>query len=464
MTPRRFALMALILVLGGVCLPEQPLDAAKIVERPRRFNFDFDPNTPLKDLLPTPPKSLPAPPGLGEDLTLVPELMFGEPLTKDHKDTEKEIAHAIAKINHLSKKNPDGFMESLLAHRADLRGLPFRMGKDCRTEPAQAQLHSEIALEIRADLRTILARGCSDPTSAGHFWKVQAGWRDARPGKYRAEASEADILRARVAALMQMMGAKSERYRTGLARHLATIPTDDAGLALARLALYAPEETVRSAAVDALKQRPANEYVNALLDGFRYPLPAVSQRAADALIKLQCKNVLARLVDVLDQPDPRAPVRQVIQGNEVSTVRELVRVNHHRNCVLCHAPANVRGVPLDVLTVAVPVPDEALPAEGYYSRSSPDIFVRTDVTYLRQDFSMMMKVEDAKPWPEMQRFDFFVRMRVLTAEEAASFARTLASRPVLQHTAAQYALRELTGRSPEVATAEAWRKMLGLPR
>ena len=35
---------------------------------------------------------------------------------------------------------------------------------------------------------------------------------------------------------------------------------------------------------------------------------------------------------------------------------ELVRVNHHRNCMLCHAPANVKGVPTGVLTVAVPLP------------------------------------------------------------------------------------------------------------
>ncbi len=56
----------------------------------------------------------------------------------------------------------------------------------------------------------------------------------------------------------------------------------------------------------------------------------------------------------------------------------------------------------------------------YYSPSAPDIVVRADATYPRQDFSMLLKVADAEPWPEMQRFDYLVRTRVPTESEAAT--------------------------------------------
>ena len=40
----------------------------------------------------------------------------------------------MAKINHLNRKKRDGFMLAMLEQRPDLRGLPFLMGDDCRTQ------------------------------------------------------------------------------------------------------------------------------------------------------------------------------------------------------------------------------------------------------------------------------------------------------------------------------------------
>jgi hypothetical protein len=89
-----------------------------------------------------------------------------------------------------------------------------------------------------------------------------------------------------------------------------------------------------------------------------------------------------------------------------------------------------------------------------------------DVTYLRQDFSVLLPVADAGPWPEMQRFDFLVRERPLTLDEAAVFAVELAprGRGVLSpyRRAALAALRELTGKDT-APTAAAWRELLDLP-
>ena len=74
----------------------------------------------------------------------------------------------------------------------------------------------------------------------------------------------------------------------------------------------------------------------------------------------------------------------------------------------------------------------------------------------------MQPVADANPWPEMQRFDFLVRNRVLTDEEAKSFpaAKTDTLSPYQRFTLA--ALRELTGRDA-APTPEAWRRLLDLP-
>jgi hypothetical protein len=71
-----------------------------------------------------------------------------------------------------------------------------------------------------------------------------------------------------------------------------------------------------------------------------------------------------------------------------------------------------------------------------------------------------MKVEDAKPWPEMQRYDFFVRTRELTPSETAVIEKALVKAAPPNHVAAQRALRELTGRTPANPTPQGWRELL----
>jgi hypothetical protein len=144
-----------------------------------------------------------------------------------------------------------------------------------------------------------------------------------------------------------------------------------------------------------------------------------------------------------------------VNGKEVPVVRELVRINHHRSCLLCHAPGNTGKVPADVVRAEVPVPGEPLIDRWEQCKEKDaapirkDILVRIDVTYLRPDFSRLLAVADAHPWPEMQRFDFLVRERVLTEKEAAASREKLqpqepgASSPYQR--AALAALRELTG-------------------
>ncbi len=483
MASRRFVslLVTMLSVAAAIALTGQPAHTKEekkepALPPPREFHFKIDDAMPLHELLPAPPKTVSKLPGLlNEDLALVPELLFGEPLYRV-EDSEEKTAHIMAKINRLNAEGTDGFLKTLLANRGDLRGMPFLLGKDCRTEEKQAQAFEVVVEAIQKEKRSVRLKVVEhtpedEQFGGGVFWEhiektIPGGAlkidENIPSGKY----SVSETKRAVLAALIQMVGPKSESYRIGLAKYLAKIQQRDATHGLARLALFAPEETVRSAAIDGLKSRKAREYMDVLLQGFRYPLPAVSKRAADALVKLQAKDALADLVNVLEQPDPRAPVKRQIDGKEMSSVRELVRVNHHHNCLLCHAPANTGDVPQGVLTAPVPLPDRELPSasEGYGRQASPDIFVRIDMTYLRQDFSLMMKMERPRQaehrWPEMQRFDFFVRTRMVTAAEAADYEKQLAKQTPPNHAAAQYALRELTGQAPPDATPQAWRRLL----
>jgi len=71
--------------------------------------------------------------------------------------------------------------------------------------------------------------------------------------------------------------------------------------------------------------------------------------------------------------DPRLPITEKKDGKDVTFVRELVKINHHRNCLLCHAPGNTADTPEGVLKVAVPLPGEPyeyLPGSFFSSATS----------------------------------------------------------------------------------------------
>jgi hypothetical protein len=479
----------------------------------QRFQFKIDPKAALKDLLPLPPRVKKiTEPVLGDDLNRVPEVQFQARLAKDVPSAEamKQIAHQMAKINHLNDKKTDGFLEALRKERLDLNGLPFAMGDACRTKGERSKQFALAVSTVRRALPRTLSMSSGNiiqvnnnavfatsastpppppvaaPQPTPPVANLQPPAVEDRPGdenfwdKYQSFCAQEDrtislldraqcdtVAAARIAALMQVLAPMSPAMHRGLVKYLSTVPHVEATKALARLAIFSTEDEVRRAALDALKIRRERDYTDVLVQGLHYPWPAVARRAAEAVTKLERSDLLPQLVGLLEEPDPRAPVIQEIEKKKVPVVRELVRVNHHRNCLLCHAPGNTGKVSPETVTAAVPVPGEPLssPSEGYRN-SSPDIIVRVDVTYLRQDFSALQPVADANPWPEMQRFDFLVRTRTLTEEEAAVYREKLAPREPGQFSpyqrAALAALRELTGRDTE-PTPEAWRRLLKLP-
>jgi hypothetical protein len=461
MTNQKFLRFAVLSLLALVLLP-QLSGRQNLQAQEKRFHFKIDPTTPIKELLPIPPKS-PLPSGGGGDfgaagpwlvdnLAQVPEVQFQEPIRPVSpligKDFLTTTAHQIAKVNFLNRKKTDHFMEKLIENRPDLTGLPFVMGDACRFNKERGENFRVAVLRVR-----VLQQGSLDLLSLATLFGKESDNGEKQNQEY-------------VSALMQMMPPETSPAGRFFVNHLANFKEKEATRALTRLALHGEEGGVRLAALKMLRKRSDSAIKDLLLEGMEYPWPAVVKNAAEAMVYLKTADLVPNLVTMLDRLDPRAPVIKEIKGKKVAVVRELVRINHHRNCLLCHAPGNTPDVKLgEVLTRAIPDPGESMSPSFYENKSrSPDILVRADVTYLRQDFSRMQKVQNAAPCPEMQRFDFLVRTRILTDAEAKAYQAELAKQKTSPYRhAAQTALRALTGRDAE-PTAAAWRKVLALSK
>lgn len=133
-------------------------------------------------------------------------------------------------------------------------------------------------------------------------------------------------------------------------------------------------------------------------------------------------------------------------------VREMVKINHMSNCVLCHAPSHSAE---DLVRGRVPIPGEE-PPPGYYQANN-GLFVRAEITYLRQDFSVMQPVATPNKWPTHQRFDYVVRTRKAIPTEVKLFKQLQADKkagsPYPQQEAILFAIRELTRRDMDLNDA-----------
>jgi hypothetical protein len=377
---------------------------------------------------------------VGTDLEQAPEVFFEAAPEKalTAEQWEQRLGRTTAAALVLNSKQEDGFVKAMLKARPDLAGLPFAMGKKCRTGQEEMTQFKEMAEEAHCRTRT--------------------EWINTLHKKAEKDGCLCRAAHTQIAAMKQIKG-PSGTGDAELARYLACVPVPEATAELARLAAFSTDHGVRKEAIQSLSvRRPANS-AKALSEALRYPWPQVARNAIDAIVKLKRTDLLPQLVDVLEAPDPRAPREE--KGEVVAS--ELVRVNHLRSCLLCHAPARVEDTKLDAPLVAqMPVPWHDLPDPSRgYGRPSSNLLVRVDVTYLRQDFSVMQTVKGADPWPEKQRFDFFIRRRVINEAEVADLWKRLEAEKrdglsPFQH-AAYWALRDLTGRDLP-PNAEAWRR------
>lgn len=451
--------------------------------------------TPWEKLVPPAPASAAKAWRFVEELDEVPEIALHDPLpaTLSKEAAQKEIAVLVAKIRAINRPqspspgssgtawNPGytNFPRALHKQRPDLSGLPIRIfGVDeLRWIPRSNRHLPEEIDDIREKLVPTSLRGGAlggaaspEDTSAapmpqdyGAVAYERSSPREKKPATDKLSAKDDAALDARVRAAVQILFPMHEEGRMTLVQQLLAIPHRRASEELARMAIFAPEASVRSVAIRGLKVRRERDFEVALLRGLNYPWPTAVERAADAIIALGSPRLLAQVTAFLEY-EPRFDFIPTGKGKElVAQVREVVKLNHHRNCLLCHPPAKPRDDEGGRAMVGrIPSPAEPLPPPSlYYAPVDPDRTVRFDRTYLRQDFSLLLPVADPGPWPREQRFDFLVRTRTLSERETAELRAVIAVLPRSpSHRAALRALARSTGLKDVEPTREAWTEAL----
>jgi hypothetical protein len=233
--------------------------------------------------------------------------------------------------------------------------------------------------------------------------------------------------------LLQILQAEDTNERLLLVDLVGRIEGPNAAAVLAARALFDVSSDVRQAAIRELAQWRPETYRSHLLEGLRYPWPPAAAHAAEALVALRDKEAIPILEALFDAPPTGMPSPESGGLQQSPVVRELVRINHRKNCLLCHPPSFketdfVRGI--------VPAPGRpASSASVYYQGTPEDLFVRADITYLRQDFSLQE--------PTSERFDYLVRVRAADKTDWLRF-REKETRLIRQHREPiVFALREL---------------------
>jgi HEAT repeat protein len=370
----------------------------------------------------------------------------------------------------------------LISVRPDLRTLPIRGGAGSQLNPVEAANLSTLSRQLRVYLNTTAtADGSPRPETAVQQLRAAllSERRGARPEWLRREAAPT---------LLQMLMAEEAPVRRLLVDLLAEVPHNSTTTALAQRAVFDLDDEVRQAAVAALKKRPAEVSRPVLLKALRYPWAPAADHAAVALVELGDKSVVPQLVKMLRQPDPALPETL---PNGLKVIREVVRVNHTANCLMCHPPSPDGNSPVigidPVLNIPtslrqVPVPPGA-GLHNYGQRVTlpggpAPLVLRGDVTFYRQDFSakletgraaappnpilalpMPIQPAPAAAAPPSLRFDFMVRTRSVGKLEAARIAKAHPQQTTYpQREAVLYALRELTGKDAG-PTTEAWREL-----
>lgn len=248
-----------------------------------------------------------------------------------------------------------------------------------------------------------------------------------------------------VPTLAQMLQTENTSLRTMLVEILAKIEGKEASVVLAQRSVFDLSPQVREKAVEALATRPRKEFQKVLLDGLRWPWQPAGDHAAEAIVGLQMKEVTLDLIALLKEPDPKLPYTKEVKGEKASYVKEVVRLNHLSNCLLCHAPSLSKE---DLVRGRIPIPGQDMPPLYYAEQTGQ--FIRADTTFLQQDFSLVQPVANPGKWPGQQRFDYMLRERRATAPEIKLLQGLQKEKkltdPYAQRDAVLFALREITGK------------------
>ncbi len=329
--------------------------------------------------------------------------------------------------------------------RSDLTAVSWRTGLDCQMGKEHADRLQVLSVALRNNLRNSVTIVDSRPDPQKLKALLQSG-----KGRSFSQQPKEEGVKSRewstpeaLPTLLQMLQAENTPVRMLLVDMIADIDGKEASAALAQRALFDLAPTVREKAVEALAARPAKEFKHLLMEGFRWPWPAVAEHAAEAIHALKLAEALPELVALLSEPDPTLPFPAPKAKGKTHLLREVVKVNHMSNCMLCHAPSFSKD---DPVRGRVPMPGEDPPP--LYYQATTGLFVRADITYLKQDFSVMQPVVNNGKWPGNQRFDYLMRTRVATPQELKLYQQLKKDNKLTdafpQRDAVLFALREMT--------------------
>lgn len=333
-----------------------------------------------------------------DQLQTIPEVI----LLRDHEVEDlHEKAQKTFPIRQRDRNARDALF-GLLQHRAlvaaaQREGLPLSTRQSLR-DIGSARVMDELSREMRHLGFTSVPLALLPTKDRKNPPRLASPLAEKRAALFDqwCTAAHLEKYRGAPATLLQMLQIEEMPLRLALVKRLAQAKSTAAVPMLVNRAVMDLAPEVRQAATKALRTHPAKTYLPDLLKALRYPWPPVAENAAESLIQLSPPEAVKPLRAFLERSDSQ-PNRPVI--------RELVRINHLRNCLLCHAPSVGESDGL----VRASVPKRNVSLTSYYGGTS-GAFIRADTTFLRQDFSVILKVKD-KPWPEEQRFDFVVRTR-----------------------------------------------------
>lgn len=349
----------------------------------------------------------------------------------------------LAKPNHQHLRGPDETVFAVLGERA-MSGLPFAKGSECELEQPEAEALDSYSRTLKRQIKLTEESEGRHPRSSHLSDRGQVlaiALKNSR--KWRAEKA--------IPAMRQILQVEDLPVRLQLVAMLSDSGTPEATEALLNRAVFDLAPEVREAANTALGRLYHPGYRQRLLDAFRYPWPEIAWHAAETLSAVGDADAVPELVELLDASDPAMPFANE-SGQMV--VKELVGIPHARNCLLCHAASHKKT---DLVRRPVPTGSNDSPGFGYGSSPirSDDVFVRADVTYLRQDFSVMHPSNCGNP---AERIDYLVRNREATPGEIAEAGKHPLEEvpPYPQREAVLYALQKLTGQNPGTRS-EDWR-------
>ena len=330
-------------------------------------------------------------------------------------------------------------LEDILPDRPDLKGLPLVMGDECRLNDEDAKIQSNVSRmmgSVLAAFDSFANRKLSNDTSSR---RLVVG--EAVEGCTKSVGK--DNPSQMLVTLDQMMQIDHTRLVLDVIDNLREANTDTAIELLARRAKFDLRPEVRFSATQALKEFPKEKYREVLLDGFKYPWSVVAQHSAEAIVRLDDTHAVPELVELLKEHKSLTSTEE--DGKYFQ--KEVVAVNHLRNCLLCHAPSMSSGDPS-----RGQVPDWESPLSREYYQSTSGTFVRADVTYLTQDFSVVQPVKSPGLWPANQRFDYMVYKRPIPERRAKKTNK-------IYREAIVFALQSLTRETPKDNSWENWHRI-----